>query len=38
MRSMRNAYRILVGKSEGRDHLDDLGEDGKIILEWILGI
>jgi len=20
-----------------RDHLDDLGVDGKIILEWILG-
>jgi len=21
----------------GRDHLEDLGVDGKIILEWILG-
>jgi hypothetical protein len=22
---------------KGRDHLEDLGIDGKIILEWILG-
>jgi hypothetical protein len=22
---------------KGRDHLEDLGMDGKIILEWILG-
>jgi hypothetical protein len=22
---------------KGRDHLEDLGVDGKIILEWILG-
>jgi hypothetical protein len=28
---MRNAYNILVGKPE------DLGVDGKIISEWILG-
>jgi hypothetical protein len=28
----------LVGKLERRgDHLEDLGIDGKIILEWILG-
>jgi hypothetical protein len=24
MEKTRNAYRILVGKSEGRDHLEDL--------------
>jgi len=30
MGEMRNAYSILVGK--GRDHLEDLGIDGKIIL------
>jgi hypothetical protein len=29
---MRNAYNILVGKPEGRDDLEDLGVDGKIIL------
>jgi hypothetical protein len=34
----RNACNILVGKPEGkRDHSGDLGVDGKIILEWILG-
>jgi len=34
---MRNAYSILVGKLKGRDRFEDLGVDGKIILEWILG-
>jgi hypothetical protein len=24
-------------KLKGRDHSEDLGVDGKIILEWILG-
>jgi hypothetical protein len=30
----------LVGKPESlkrRDHVEDLGIDGRIILEWILG-
>jgi hypothetical protein len=27
--------RVLVGKSGERDHLEDPGLDGKIILEWI---
>jgi hypothetical protein len=27
---------ILVGKSEVGDHSEDLGVDGRIILEWIL--
>jgi hypothetical protein len=30
---MRNAYSILVGKPEGRDHSKSLGVDGKIILK-----
>jgi hypothetical protein len=37
MGKMRNVYKILVGKLEGRDHLEDLGTDGKIILELIAG-
>jgi hypothetical protein len=31
----RGAYRALVGKPEGRNHLEDPGVDGRIILEWI---
>jgi len=30
---MRNVYRILVIKPEGRDNLEDLGVDGRIILQ-----
>jgi len=26
----------MVGKHEGKDHLEDLGMDGRIILKWIL--
>jgi hypothetical protein len=37
MGEMRNAYTILVENLKGRDHSEDLGVDGKIILEWILG-
>ena len=28
-------YRLLVGKPEGRDHLEDSGVDLRIILKWI---
>ena len=28
----REVYRVLVGKPEGRDHLEDPGVDGRIIL------
>ena len=31
----RGAYRVLVGKLEGRNHWGDLGVDGWIILGWI---
>jgi hypothetical protein len=34
---MRNAYNILVQKLQGKDNVEDLGVDGKIILEWISG-
>jgi hypothetical protein len=30
------AYRVMVGKSEGRNHLEDLGIEGRIIMKWIL--
>jgi hypothetical protein len=31
-----NMHNILVGKSEGKNHLEDLGTEGKMISEWIL--
>jgi len=34
---MKNTYNIFVAKPEGKRPLEDLGIDGKIILEWILG-
>jgi hypothetical protein len=36
MGEMRNTH-IMVGKPEGRDHLEDIGINGKTILERILG-
>jgi hypothetical protein len=33
---MRNAYIIFVENLNGRDHYEDLGEDRRIILKWIL--
>jgi hypothetical protein len=37
MGEMRNTYNILAGKPEEKNYLDDLGVDGRIIREWILG-
>jgi hypothetical protein len=34
MGERRGAYRALVGKPEGRKHLEDPGVDGRIILKW----
>jgi hypothetical protein len=31
MGDMRNKYKILVGKSEGKRAFEDLGADGKIL-------
>jgi hypothetical protein len=31
----RGVYRVLVGKHEGKNHLEDPGADGRIILRWI---
>jgi hypothetical protein len=35
MGEKRGVYRVLVGKPEGRNHLEDPGLDGRIILRWI---
>jgi hypothetical protein len=32
-----DAYKILVGKPEGKNHSEDLSVDGKITLEYVLG-
>jgi hypothetical protein len=32
----RNVYRVLVGKPEGKNHLEDHGVDGRMGSEWIL--
>jgi len=33
MEDRRAAYRILVGRREGKNYLEDLGVDGRIILK-----
>jgi hypothetical protein len=33
----RNVYRVLVGKSEGKNHLKDQGVDGRMGSKWTLG-
>jgi hypothetical protein len=33
---MRNAYEIFVRKLKGRDHLEDLVVNERIILKWVL--
>jgi hypothetical protein len=35
MGTRRGAYRVLVWKLEGRNHLIDPGVDGRILLKWI---
>jgi hypothetical protein len=36
MEDKRGVYTVLVGKPERRDHLDDPGVGGWIILRWII--
>jgi hypothetical protein len=31
----KDVYRVLVGKPEGKKHLEDTGIDGRKILRWI---
>jgi hypothetical protein len=31
----RGTYRVLVGKSEGKNHLENPGINGKKLLRWI---
>jgi hypothetical protein len=31
------AYKFWSGNLKGRNHLEDLGVDGRILLEWIFG-
>jgi hypothetical protein len=35
MRKSRGVYRVLVRKPEEKNHLEDPGVDGRIILRWI---
>jgi len=35
MGERRGVYRVLVGKPEGKNRLEDLGVDGMIVLKWI---
>jgi hypothetical protein len=35
MGERRGVYRVMVGKPEESDHLEDPGIDGRIILRWI---
>jgi len=35
MGKKRGVFRVLVGKPKVREHLEDPGVDGRIILRWI---
>ena len=35
MGERRGVFRVLVGKPEGKNHWEDPGIDGRIILRWI---
>jgi hypothetical protein len=38
MGDMSGTYRVLEGDLRDRDHLEDLGIEGRIILKWILKV
>jgi hypothetical protein len=35
MGDRRGVYRVLIGRADGKNHLEDLGVDGRIILKHI---
>jgi hypothetical protein len=35
MGDRKGKYRILVGRTDGKNRLEDPGVDGRIILKWI---
>jgi hypothetical protein len=35
MGERRGAYRVLVGKPEGKNHLEDLSVEGRMIVKWV---
>ena len=36
MGKRKGAYRVWMERPEGKNHLEDLGVDGRIILKWIM--
>jgi len=36
MTDRRGRHRVLVRRAQGKNHLENLGVDGRIILTWIL--
>jgi len=34
MKWTQNVGRVLVAKPEGKNHLEDLGIDGRVIFKW----
>jgi hypothetical protein len=37
MGEQRKLYKVLVGKRESRNHLEDRRVDGRMVLDWITG-